>query len=139
MKNEIIKIGHIKLIEEKLWKFCLQVITWRSNQFLVLNIFYFLFLQTFWMLWMLVPCIRHVMCHTRREYQLKTIFKEIYLGLSREWDWSWSHALLIPNVKTLAKKLLAVRPEKETRRRKKKEKKTRMAIAKLFPLNSMDS
>ena len=47
---------------------------------------------------------------------------------------SWSNTFLITNLKRLAKKLSAGRPEKETR--KKKEKKTRMGIAKLFALNA---
>ena len=42
------------------------------------------------------------------------------------------HVFLITKVKTLAKKLLAVRPEIVTRR----EKNTRMAIEKLFALNA---
>ena len=54
--------------------------------------------------------------------------------MSQERVVSWSHAFLITNVKTLGKKLLAVRPEKGTRRTKRK--KTRMATAKFSALNA---
>ena len=88
-----------------------------------------------WMLWMLVtlhkPC--HVP-HASRITTIGTIFMERFLTLSREWVRSWSHTLLKTSHKTFTKKLLAVLPEKVTRR--KKEKKTRMAIAKLFVLNA---
>ena len=56
-------------------------------------------------------------------------------SVSKEWVRSWSHAFLITYQKTLTKKLLAVRPEKATRSKKKK-KKTRKATAKLFALNA---
>ena len=146
--------------------------TWSSNQLLNLNIFSFLFLQTFllinsislcfdywifcqhsltglttlfssfwfflvlfWMLWILVAVhkLSHV-THASRKTTSRTIFKERLFSVSKEWVSSWSHAFLITYHKTLAKKLLAVRLEKVTRR--KKRKKTRKAIAKLFTLNA---
>ena len=54
--------------------------------------------------------------------------------MSKERVGSWSHAFLITNVITLGKKLLALRPEKGTRR--KKMKKTRTATAKFSALNA---
>ena len=62
-----------------------------------------------------------------------TIFTEIYFGVSKEWVRFKSHIFLITKLKSLAKKLLAVRPEKVTKKEKKKR--PRMAIAKLFALN----
>ena len=47
---------------------------------------------------------------------------------------SWATVFLITKLKTLAKSFLAVRPEKMMRR--KKRKKNRMGIAKLFALNA---
>ena len=59
-------------------------------------------------------------------------------SVSKEWVRSWSHAVLITYHKVLTKKLLAVRPEKVMRWKKikKKKKKNRKAVAKLFPLNA---
>ena len=59
---------------------------------------------------------------------------EIYFGVSKEWVRSKSHIFLINKLKTFAKKLLAVRPKKVTKKEKKKR--PRMAIAKLFALNT---
>ena len=142
--------------------------TWSNNQFIFLNIFSFLFLQTFllissislcfdywifccllanlfpivwlflvlfWMLWILVTV--HKPCHVPPASRITTwgkMFKKIFLGMSKEWLRSRSHSSLITNLKTLAKKILEVRPEHWTRR--KKEKKTKMTIAELFPLNA---
>ena len=53
---------------------------------------------------------------------------EILFSVSKKLVRSWSHAFFITNLKKLAKKLLAVRPEKLTRRKKRKT----IAIAKLF-------
>ena len=53
--------------------------------------------------------------------------------MAKEWVRSWSHAFLIAYHKTLSKKLLAIRLEKVTRRKKEK---TRKAITKLFALNA---
>ena len=55
--------------------------------------------------------------------------------MSKERVTSWSHIYLITYDKTLTEKLLAVRPEKVTRK-KKRIKRTREAIAKLFALNA---
>ena len=89
----------------------------------------------FWMLWMLVtvhnPC--HVP-HASRITTWRTIFKERLFSVPKEWVRSWSRAFLIAYHKTLTKMLFAVRPEKVTRR--KKRKKNRKAIAKLFALNA---
>ena len=54
--------------------------------------------------------------------------------MSKESVRSWSHAFLITYDKMLTKKLLAVRLEEVTRR--KKRKKNRKAIAKFFALNA---
>ena len=141
--------------------------TWSSNQLFILNIFSFLFLQTFllinsislsfdpwifshllgnlfrsfwqflmlfWMLRMLITM--HKPCNVSHASQLTTsgtILTEIFFSVSKEWFRYWSHAFLKINIKILAEKLLAVHPEKGTRR--KKRKKTRMEIAKLFTLN----
>ena len=78
------------------------------------------------------PC--HVP-HASRITTSGTIFTKIFFGVSKEWVRSWPHAFLITNLKTLTKKLLAVRPEKWTGRER-KQKKTRMPIAKLFALNA---
>ena len=135
--------------------------TWSSNQLLNLNIFSFLFLQTFllinsislllmiessasihwqtgltnlfpsfllflvlfWMLRMLVTV--HKPCcvpHASRTTTSGTIFTERLFSVSKEWVRSWSHAFLITYDKTLTKKLLAVRPEKVTRRKKRSKK-----------------
>ena len=93
------------------------------------------FLVLFWMLLMLVTV--HEPCHVPHALWIRTsetIFMEICSGMSKEWVRSWSHVFLITKVKTFHKKLLAVCPEKVARR--KKRKKTRMAIAKLFALDT---
>ena len=77
-----------------------------------------------------LPCLSAAMRHTT----WRTIFTERPFSVSKEWVRSWSHAFLIADHKTLTKKFLAVRPEKVTRR--KKRKKTRKVIAKLFALNA---
>ena len=96
---------------------------------------FWLFIVLFWILWILVtvhnPC--HVP-HALRTTTWSTILTERHFSVSKEWVRSWSHAFLITSHKTLTKKLLTVRPEKVTR--KKKKKKTRKAIAKLFALNA---
>ena len=61
-------------------------------------------------------------------------FRGILFDVSKEWVRSWSHAFLITNLKTFSKKLLAVCPEKGTRR--KKRNKTRMAIVNLVALKA---
>ena len=82
--------------------------TWSSNQFLVLNSFFFLFLQTFliinsislcfdsWIIchllvvWSVLTvscaflgavnaCLSSIMCHTHREYQLQEIYLSKYV------------------------------------------------------------
>ena len=96
---------------------------------------FWLFLVLFGMLWMLVA--RHSPCYVPHALRITTwenVFTEIFLGVSKEWVRSWSHAFLITNLKTLVKKLLTVRPEKV--RRRKKRNKSRMAIAKLFVLKA---
>ena len=75
-----------------------------------------------WMLSVLVTV--HKPCHVSRASRITTsgtIFTEICFGVSKEWFKSWSHVLLI-KVKTMAKNFLAVRPEKVTRRKKRKKK-----------------
>ena len=62
-----------------------------------------------------------------------TIFTGIFFSVSREWVLSWLHSFLINNLKMFAKKLLAVRPENVTRRKKRK---TRMASAKLLAFHT---
>ena len=92
-------------------------------------------LVVFWMLWILVTV--HKPCHVPHASWIttwETTFIEGLFSVSREWVKSRSHAFLITYDKTLTKKLLAVCPEKMTRRKKIKNKKTRMAIAKLFAL-----
>ena len=89
-----------------------------------------LFLVLFWILWTLV--FMEKSCHVPRASWLTTsgtIFREIFFGVSKEWVRSWSHTVLISNLKTLAKNLLAVHLAKGTRR--KKRRKTRMTIAKI--------
>ena len=93
------------------------------------------FLLLFWMFQRLVtvdkPC--HV-THASGITTSETTFPKICFGVSKEWVRSWPHVFLITKIKKLTKKLLEVRPQKVTRREKKK--KTRMAIAKLFALNA---
>ena len=55
--------------------------------------------------------------------------------MSKERIISWSHIYLITYDKKLTEKLLAVRPEKVARK-KKRIKRTREAIAKLYALNT---
>ena len=84
------------------------------------------FLVLFWMLWMLVTV--HKRCHVpraSRKITWGTIFTKIFFSASKEWVKYWSSSFLITYLKRLAKKLLAVCPEKVTIRRKRK---TRMAI-----------
>ena len=91
----------------------------------------------FWMLWMLVTV--HKPCHVPHTSWIKAwgkIFIERLFSVSQWWVRSWSHAFLITYDKTLTKNLLAVRPDKVTRRKKRKNKKARMAIAKPFTLNA---
>ena len=91
-------------------------------------------LVLFW--WLSILVTVHKPCHVSRASRITTagtIFTEICFGVSNEWFKSWSHVLLI-KVKRLAKNFLAVRPEKVTR--KKKRKKTRTVIAKLLALNA---
>ena len=66
----------------------------------------------FWMLRMLVTMNKwcHVP-HASRITTLGKIFTKIPFGLPKEWVRSWSHAFLITNAKTLAKKLLTVSPK----------------------------
>ena len=52
---------------------------------------------------------------------LQLFFSETCLDVSKEWVQSWSHYHLIINRKTFSKKHLAVRPEIETRRTKRKK------------------
>ena len=67
--------------------------------------------------------------HASQIATLGTIFTEIYFGVSKEGVRSWSHVFLVTKLQTLPKKLLAVYPEKATRKNRKKN---RMTIAKLF-------
>ena len=89
---------------------------------------FWLFLVLFWMLWMLVtapkPC--HVP-HLSRITTSRTIFLERPFRVSKEWVKSWSHtSSLITYDKIFIIKLLAVRPEKV--KRGKKRKKSRKTI-----------
>ena len=92
------------------------------------------FLVLFWMLWMLVtmhrPC--HVP-HVSRITAWRTIFKKYFLVCPRN-ESDLSHVFMIAYHKMLTKELLAVHPEKVTER--KKRKKTRKTIGKLFALNA---
>ena len=75
--------------------------------------------------------------HTSRITTWGTIFTEIFFGVSKKWDRSWSHASVVTNLKTFTKKLLPVHPKTILRiREKKNEKKKRMAIAKHFALHA---
>ena len=81
-------------------------------------------------------CYRTWSCHVPRASRIRTwgtIFTGIFFSVFREWVLSWLHAFLINNLKTFAKKLLAVRPENVTRRKKRK---TRMTIAKLLAFHT---
>ena len=83
---------------------------------------FWLFLVLFWMLWMLVTV--HKMRNVPQASKITTtgtVFTEIFFDVSKEWVSSWSHVLSITKVKTLAKKLLAVRPEKRKGRKKRKK------------------
>ena len=93
-----------------------------------------MFLVLFWILRMLVTV--HKPCHVSHASQITTLgttFTEVFFDVSKEWVRSWSYLFLKTNLKTYTKKLLAVRPEKRTRR--KKRKKTRIATTKLFAFN----
>ena len=96
-----------------------------------------LFRVLFWMIWMLVTV--HKLWHVpyaSRISTYRTVFTERHFSVSMEWGKSSSYAFLMTYHKTLIKKtFLTVRPEKVTRR-KKRRKKTRMAIAKLLALNA---
>ena len=141
--------------------------TWSSNQFLILNVFSFLFktllliisvslcvcpwifchrlatpyltcfrVSDCFLLWMLATV--HNPCHVLHAPQTTTcgiISKRIFFSVCKEWFRYWSHAFLVTNVNKFTKRLLAVRPEKETRRKKRKRE-TRMAIAKLLAFNA---
>ena len=88
-------------------------------------------------LWILVTV--HKLCHVPYAWWITTwgtIFIEITFSASLECVRSWSHAFFITYDKMFTKKLLVVCLEKVTRRKKIKNKKTRMAIAKLFALNT---
>ena len=83
---------------------------------------FWLFLVLFWMLWMLATV--HKMRNVPQASKITTtgtVFTEIFFDVSKEWVSSWSHVLSITKVKTLAKKLLAVRPEKRKGRKKRKK------------------
>ena len=85
--------------------------------------------------WILVTV--HKPCHVPRVPQITawgTISVEICFDVPEEWVRSWSHVFVITKV-TLPRKLLEVRPEKVTRRKKGRIK-TRMTIAKFFALNA---
>ena len=68
-----------------------------------------------------LPWISHVPHASSRITTWGTIFMERSFSVSNEWVRSWSHAFLITYDKTLTKKLSAVRPEKVTRRKKRKK------------------
>ena len=70
------------------------------------------------------------MCHARLEKQLKDQF--LRKRVSTKLVPSWSHASWVTNDKTFLKNFLAIRLKAATRR--KKRKKTRLAIVKLFAL-----
>ena len=72
--------------------------------------------------------------HASQITTLGTIFTEIYFGVSKEGVRSWKHVFLVTKLKTLPKKLLAVRPEKVTRR--KKRKKIEWQLQSFFALNA---
>ena len=96
------------------------------------------FFLLFWMLQMLATVNKscHVP-HASLTTTSETIFtKELY-GVSKKWARSWSHDSLLTDLRTFAKKLLAVCPKTPRRNRKrekkkKKEKKERKAIAKFL-------
>ena len=98
---------------------------------------FWLFLTLFWTLWMLVTVHKpyHVP-HASRITIWGTIFMEIHFSVSKEWARSWSNAFLITYDKMFIKDLLAVRPVKVTRRKKRKKNRARKTIAKLFALNA---
>ena len=81
-----------------------------------------LFLVLFWMLWMLVTV--HKLCHVSHASRITTcgaIFTERHFSVSKEWARSWSYAFLITYHKRLITKVLVIRPEKVTRRKKRKK------------------
>ena len=70
------------------------------------------FLVLFWMLWMLVTVFR--LWHVPHESRITTsriLFTERFLTVSKMWVRSCSHASLIIYIKTVSKKLNAVRPK----------------------------
>ena len=76
-----------------------------------------LILVLFWMLWILVTV--HKPCHVLHALWITTwgtIFMERLFSKSQKSVRSWSYAFLITYDKMLPKKLLAVCPEKVTRR-----------------------
>ena len=86
---------------------------------LLANMFW-LILVLLWVLWMLAtvhkPC--HVP-HASRITTCRTIFWEMFFGVSKELFRSWSYVFLITNIEISAKETLAICPKK----RKGKEKK----------------
>ena len=73
----------------------------------------------FWMLWTL-GTVRKLLHppHASRITISESTFTERLFSVSKEWIRSWSHTFLITYDKTLTNRLLAVRLEKETRRKK---------------------
>ena len=115
-------------------KFILNIFAFFTYCHLLANLFpsFWLFCVLLWMRWMQVTV--HKLCHLPHASRITTcgtIFAEIFSGVSKKWVRSWSHTFLIANVKTLTRKLLAVRQEKG-----REGKKTRIAVSKLFPLNA---
>ena len=86
---------------------------------LLANMFW-LILVLLWVLWMLAtvhkPC--HVP-HASRITTCRTIFWEMFFGVSKELFRSWSYVFLITNIEISAKETIAICPKK----RKEKEKK----------------
>ena len=81
------------------------------------------FLVHFWMLWMLVTV--HKPCHVPYASRITTweiILTERVFCVSKERFRPWSHLILVrPFLITYDKTLLAVRPQKVTRRKKRKK------------------
>ena len=101
-----------------------------------LSVRFWKFHVLFWMLWILGTVQKS--CHVPHAPQIttwETIFKEISFDVPQEWVRSRSHVFVITKVITLPRKLLEVRPEKVTRRKKRRIK-TRITIAKLSELNA---
>ena len=96
---------------------------------------FWLFLVLFWMLWRLVTVNK--LCHVPHASRIttwETVFTKIFFAVSKEWVRSWSHASKVTNLKTLAKKLLAVPPKIALGIRKRER--TRIAIPKRFALHA---